>query len=367
MTDSNTKLIEQYSESCSTYETFKIELEHLVTRLLNESNIRVHSISSRLKSKNSFEQKINKEIDKYSSLDHITDIVGIRIITYFNDEVDAIAKLIEKEFDVDPLNSVDKRALIDPDRFGYLSFHYVVSLDSARSKLIEYKKFSSLKAEIQIRSILQHTWAEIEHDLGYKTKESIPRDIRRSFSRLAGLLEIADIEFSNIRDRLKAYEITMPTKISAHPSEVLIDQVSLDSFIKNSTILKEIDTKICIETNATISKAPAFDYVLRNLTFVGLKTIADIDHELINYKQEIISFAIKWLSRNIYKDRKKIFVLPSGIGLHYLCYVLIGKSKSIEKALDYVVNLQMANKEERKQIAEDIIKTYNSISSLSGQ
>lgn len=156
MTDSKAKLMTQYSSFCLTYEAFKQELEHLITRLLNENNIRVHSISSRLKDETSLRRKIDKTSDKYSSLDDITDIVGLRVITYFNDEVDAVAKLIEQEFDIDSPNSVDKRALLDPDRFGYLSFHYVVSLNSTRCELTEYRKFSSLKAEIQIRSILQH-------------------------------------------------------------------------------------------------------------------------------------------------------------------------------------------------------------------
>ena len=182
MPGSKPNLMEQYTSSCLTYSAFKQELEHLVTRLLNENRIRVHSISSRVKDEISLERKIDKALDKYSSLVDITDIVGLRIITYFSDEVDAVAKLMEQEFNIDFSNSVDKRALLDPDRFGYLSIHYVVSLSGARCGLTEYKEFSSLKAEIQIRSILQHTWAEIEHDLGYKSKEAIPRDIRRAFT-----------------------------------------------------------------------------------------------------------------------------------------------------------------------------------------
>jgi ppGpp synthetase/RelA/SpoT-type nucleotidyltranferase len=71
---------------------------------------------------------------------------------------------------------------------------------------------------------LQHAWAEIEHDLGYKTALGVPRNVRRQFSRLAGLLEIADTEFASIRDRLSSYERDLPGLIEQSPDEVLLDK-----------------------------------------------------------------------------------------------------------------------------------------------
>src|SRR5438309_774277 len=55
-------------------------------------------------------------------------------------------------------------------------------------------------AEIQVRTILQHSWAEIEHDIQYKSVSVIPAEIRRRFMSLAGMLEIADREFQAIQD-----------------------------------------------------------------------------------------------------------------------------------------------------------------------
>lgn len=85
---------------------------------------------------------------------------------------------------------------MEPDRFGYCSVHYVVEMSQKRLNLYEHQAYEGLKCEIQIRSVLQHAWAEIEHDLGYKSEIAIPKRIRRNFSRLAGLLEIADKEIS---------------------------------------------------------------------------------------------------------------------------------------------------------------------------
>jgi putative GTP pyrophosphokinase len=168
--------------------------EDLIRRLLKD-RVQFHSISHRIKSKPSTRQKLITGASKYTGIQALTDLLGVRIITYYSDEVDAVATIVEKEFSVDKKNSVDKRALLDPDRFGYLSLHYIVQLRKDRSQLAEYASFSELKFEIQIRSILQHAWAEIEHDLGYKSEAAIPRDIQRRFSRLAGLLEVADDEF----------------------------------------------------------------------------------------------------------------------------------------------------------------------------
>ncbi len=159
----------------------------LIGILCKENNINIHDVQTRVKNKASLKTKVKSNEKKYSKLTDITDVVGIRIITYFNDDVDRMAKVVEKEFKIDKENSVDKR-IIDADRFGYSSLHYIAEFSSERIKFLEYKNFKNMKFEIQIRSVLQHAWAEIEHDLGYKNKIEIPEKIRRDFSRVSGLL-----------------------------------------------------------------------------------------------------------------------------------------------------------------------------------
>jgi hypothetical protein len=86
------------------------------------------------------------------------------------------------------------------ERFGYKSVHYLVELKGDRTRLPEYERFAGLVAEIQVRTVLQHAWAEIEHDIQYKSTVTIPTEIRRRFVALAGMLEIADREFQGIQD-----------------------------------------------------------------------------------------------------------------------------------------------------------------------
>jgi len=126
---SKEEILREFDEKESIYKSFSLSMESLITALLLSSGIKVHSISPRVKEKESLSKKIDKK-NKYTSLEEITDIVGLRIITHYSDGVDLIAGLVQKEFQVDVANSIDKRAALDPDRFGYLSLHFVVSLNT---------------------------------------------------------------------------------------------------------------------------------------------------------------------------------------------------------------------------------------------
>jgi len=119
-------ILKEYDKKREILENLDKSLETLINSLLKQKGIKAHQIQTRVKDRGSLEKKILAK-QKYKSLDDITDIVGIRIITYFEDEVDKVAKVVEEEFDLDQENSVDKRD-IDTDRFGYRSLHYVASL-----------------------------------------------------------------------------------------------------------------------------------------------------------------------------------------------------------------------------------------------
>jgi putative GTP pyrophosphokinase len=174
-------ILEQYDQQRGLYDQFALKCESLLKELLGVKKYRVHSVTSRTKERNKLGKKLRREEKSYEQLSEVTDVAGVRIITHFEDEVDKIGTLVEKEFDVDAKQSIDKRRLLDPDRFGYLSLHYVCGLNPERLKLPENEKYKGLPCEIQIRSILQHAWAEIEHDLGYKSNNTVPSPFAEGF------------------------------------------------------------------------------------------------------------------------------------------------------------------------------------------
>lgn len=184
-------------------EEYTWRLRILLSEMLRQGGIDPASVESRTKSVESFVEKARRDGKKYDDPVHdITDLVGLRIIAYDKEDVEAIGELIEREFSVDYDNSTNKATTIELDRFGYLSIHFVVSLNDHRKNLIEWRSFAELRAEIQIRTVLQHAWAAIDHKFRYKTTNEIPTHLRRKLFRLSALLELADEEFLNLK-RLK--------------------------------------------------------------------------------------------------------------------------------------------------------------------
>ncbi|MDP9961754.1 GTP pyrophosphokinase [Chryseobacterium lathyri] len=185
----------------SKHKLFTNNLKNLIESLLQVNDIKYHIIECRTKSIDSLIDKIDRK--QINEINEITDLSGIRIITYYQDDIDAIEKIILDNFKIDEPNSINKSNLYKSNEFGYLSVHYIVSLNRQRQKLAEWKNFATLKAEIQVRTVLQHSWASISHELSYKKKYEIPKQLERKLYRLAGLFELADEQFLNIREEHK--------------------------------------------------------------------------------------------------------------------------------------------------------------------
>src|SRR5690242_19783499 len=127
--DQCTPILAEYDDNQSLYTDFCCECESLIKRLLAAKQYRVHSVSSRVKERSHVEEKLKREGKEYQKLGDMTDLAGVRIITHFDDEVDRIGTLVETEFNIDRKRSVDKRQLLEADRFGYLSLHYIAGFN----------------------------------------------------------------------------------------------------------------------------------------------------------------------------------------------------------------------------------------------
>ncbi len=171
----------------------------LVTTLLDDAGINYLSVSGRAKSVASFAAKADRTVDGrpvYADpLEEITDQVGVRVITYLRSDVTAVADLLGGELTV--LDDRDMgQETASEGRFGYASRHLLVAAGWIGGR----------RAQVQVRTVLQHAWAEFEHAIRYKgtiPEEHVP-DLDRRFTLAAGLLELADREFTTIRDRLQA-------------------------------------------------------------------------------------------------------------------------------------------------------------------
>ena len=175
----------------------------LVTSILDEAGINYLTVTGRTKSVSSFAAKAARTVDGrplYTDpLHEITDQVGVRVITYVHSDVQAVVDLLDDQVVVHDDRDLGQETASE-GRFGYSSRHLLVGLEPGSDGPLQ-----GHQAAIQIRTVLQHAWAEFEHDIRYKG--SVPPEhvleLDRRFTLAAGLLELADREFSTIRDLLQ--------------------------------------------------------------------------------------------------------------------------------------------------------------------
>jgi ppGpp synthetase/RelA/SpoT-type nucleotidyltranferase len=233
------RILREYDRDLSRFDRFRSEIERLLKELMRASEIRTNSVASRVKDRLSFEHKVKGD-PKYETARSVTDFAGARIITYFAEDVDHVANVIRNpdNFEIDVRNSVDKRRALPSNQFGYQSLHLVAAL-SKRRLFMENREFEGLKIEIQIRSLLQHTWAEIEH-VYYKSERGLPPSIRRRVSILAGVLELTDNEFVAVRKDAAALTMELPICRAEGLTE-LVSDFSID--IPLGALLAESDLR----------------------------------------------------------------------------------------------------------------------------
>lgn len=353
--DKTKAILSEYREKRPAYEEFTLTCEDLIRRLLRGANIRVHSVTARTKDIERLAEKISRPDKNYEKLIDITDLSGVRVITYFEDDVDKIGTLIEQEFKVFPDKSIDKRKVLDPDRFGYLSLQNVCVLSDERLVLSEYSAFQGYICEIQVRTILQHAWAEIEHDLGYKAVQGIPRSVRRRFSRLAGLLELGDDEFMKIRDELETYAVSVKREIPIAPATVLIDRVSLMAFVEQDPDAQELDQALVDYAKAKLEDIiPNYANArVGELQYAGLNTIEQVK-SVVKQKADTV---VKVFKGRIRADSGGSF--RRGIGLFYLFLVLIAEQGDLNATVKALNDRQIGLTRTNVNFAKRLIALVN--------
>ena len=355
-------VLKQYDQRHKKYERFSKEVEHQIRCILEEEGIVYNAITSRVKERDSLGKKIDVKQDKYGDLSEITDIAGIRVITYYDNDVNRVAEIIEREFCVDKENSIDKREALDPEKFGYCSVHYVVSMNEERLKLPECRAYAGMKCEIQIRTVLQHAWAEIEHDLGYKSEIARPKDIRRSFSRLAGLLEVADKEFQEIRDFLTEYQEKVETEMEQDVSKLPdsdLDAVLLEAIINTNPKIQELNRQIGEISGREIdTKELQEKYVttLQELNFLKIHTTTQLN-ERIERNADLALYLTDKILRNDDKTEQAT-ALTKTIGIFYICYAeLLLNGCGKDEIMQYMEsNFIGRDYEDQNTFAEELLR-----------
>lgn len=236
----------------------------LMEQRLQELRIDFLSVAGRTKTLEGCKEKIKRKEYSDPKL-QLTDISGIRIITYFESQAASVADVVRQFFNVDSANSSDMRDALGDDRIGYRSSHFVCQLGSHRAPLPEYVGLADLKFEIQVRTVLQHAWAELAHDRTYKFSGALPPNIQRQLNLYSGTLEIIDRGFDEISQQIDSYKEKV-----ARNSEIELESSPLDSI----TIKKFISTLDNLKIRP--SSRPLGDKVVEELSNFGIESIADL-------------------------------------------------------------------------------------------
>ncbi len=286
------ELLEEFKKKEPTLQAMlKFLLSYLKKLICVDNNIFIAGIEGRVKAYDSLEKKLILKGHKYKTTDDITDLLGLRIITFYKDEVDFIATLIEKNFEIDYDNSVDKRKLYDVDRFGYMSLHYICKIPKELYSFATYPLLNEIKFEIQMRTTLQHVWATIFHDTGYKSDIEVPREYIRRLARLEGMLEIADDEFLTIRNEINYYRNKIGSLVTqGNFKDISFNIDSFTSYLSIKPYMSLIE-KIAGITGAEIEYVSYLKFY-ETLVDIGIKTLSELEEMRIENSEDAYKLSL---------------------------------------------------------------------------
>ncbi len=346
-------ILDEYRENLAIFEKMKEIVRAQLEKCVAYNNIYVTGIETRIKTENSLAGKLELKGHKYKFLSDITDILGTRVITFYSEEVDKISALIDKIFEIDWENSVDKRKALDLDQFGYMSLHYICRIPKSLYYDAEHSEINDFRFEIQMRTALQHVWATMYHDTGYKSGIEVPKEHLRNMNRLAGMLELADEQFSRIRKEITDYRRNVQSLVTdGNFDEVPLDSDTFRSYLTMKPFKKLID-KIATINQAEIYEDNLMRY-LATLIKMNFRTLGDLHRLIKDYSEDAYKLALHQLSST------DLDILALSVALQNLCLVYIIKKGGGEVGLrmfyDAVFGQSAYNEERAHRTFEQISK-----------
>lgn len=272
---------ERYRDREELYREYAATVAGTIERSLAVADIPHYQVQHRAKSVSSLAAKASRLLDlgdgrvdlRYPDpLGDITDLAGVRVVTYFKDDLPVVRASIEREFGLtEPWNLTQKE-----DGAGYESWHCLVELPERRLGMIEYARFGDLVCEVQLRTLLQHAWAQIEHGARYKGGLPLSPEVDRLFVRSKRMLDEADHHFDGIR----AAQHAAVRRMTA--------QRRLDR-----TTLAELIDELCPPRDGSISGV-GYELFLERLDRLGLVTVEELGALLRPYDLDAVLAALDY-------------------------------------------------------------------------
>ncbi len=331
-------ILDEYRENLPRFEEVKDKVQEQLKQVFEEAGIIVAAVEGRVKTEKSLVGKLELKGAKYASLADITDIIGLRVITFYIDDVGKVASIVDRLFKVDWENSVDKRKAHEIDSFGYMSLHYICSTEGFPYRF-----------EVQMRTVLQHAWANMNHDTGYKSGVEVPREYLRNLNRLAGMLELADEQFSQIRNDLADYR----RKVQALVANGNLDEAPLDGETYRSYLqlypFDNLNRRIASVNQAEIQDVNLMPF-LGVFKAMGCKTLGDLDKLIKQYSDGAYQIACYQIGLT------DLDIISSSLGPQDLCIAAVVKSGGGKLELKHLFDALNGESPSNESMAEFLLE-----------
>lgn len=270
------KLTEKFKSRATLLERLLVEALYALKVALEQAAIKYHSLPSRVKSPESFLEKVKRreareaeEVQRadWDPLKEVQDIVGLRVVCLFLSDVERIATVVRNTFQV--LSEDNKIEGTEVSSFGYMSVHFVAVMKAEYSGP-RYDNIADWPFEIQVRTIAMDAWANVSHHLDYKRDRDVPAELRKDFYALSGLFYVADRHFEMFYSQSNQSRREM--------KELFQDAVSSDQKEKQELNLDTLAAYLATKFPER-QQSPSKDVssLLSSLLKSGYTTIGEID------------------------------------------------------------------------------------------
>lgn len=262
-----TEAVEWYKAHYESYARLAERAANLLEEALETANIPYHSVVWRTKTVTSYKQKaLTRGFLQPRS--QISDMSGIRVITFVQSDADATCRVIERLF---PIIQTERKAA-GSNGFGYRSVHYMAQLPSEQTTQPAYADLKGMPIEIQVRTLLQNAWAEIEHDRNYKFEGTLPPELQRRFSMLAAVLELADREFEAIALAIDEYVESIKAQAAKGNLNIPINTTALREYL-----LSKFPELTPLPLSPRFATRRDAEEIVREMLGMGIDTLSKLD------------------------------------------------------------------------------------------
>ena len=279
-----------YVEKLSLYEEYSARIRNLVEDLVERDDIEICSIDGWAKAPIELVKSLNAHYSSgdSSGLGSISDLVTVRVLLRFPEDVQKVEDIIRSEFEVDLERSVTSSGLEDPLRFGYPAVLYTLALSESRSSLSEWRKYKGLSFKLELRTVLQEAWATISPRVNLSVDSVSEKKLKRKLIRLAALLEEADEGFLSLWEEVKGAALPVPPRSKPEIRDIPVAAERTYSEDELYEFFNESDNTLN-KWSATAIKAgfpifvpspnylrESFQYMYKILRAAGIDTISEV-------------------------------------------------------------------------------------------